>query len=572
MLCGLPAGDGSRRSRFYIFDKNNAKNAGTPPQLSHGLRRRLRRRATASCGSCSEPPERPGQGRGACRRRAGARAAEPLQDFRRRQGARQRRPRGGARRGARAPRAERLRQVDADQDPVGLPRAGSGRASCASTGRRWSLPLQPGEFRRHRISFVHQHLGADAVAHGAGEPADRRSLRRGRGSGSRWDEERRGRAQLFERYGLDLDPRTPVVTALAGQAGAACHRARRRGDRRRQVATPPAAALLDPRRADAVPAAPRRRAPLRAGQEHRRRRHERDLRLARRRRGRRDHRPRHRAARRPGRRHIRSRARSSKQDIIQLIVGRRLEVAERRARRHSALAAPTIAIEDLSGGTLEDLRLGAPSRRGGRPHRPDRLGLRRGARHLVYGADAGESGRSRLGGEQPSTCRTAARQRRSAAASCSSRAIGRMPAPSARFPSATTSPCRCSAAVQPAGAATGIRHRWPTRRGMAAALRRRCRAIRCASSRSFRAATSRRRCSASGCRSRRGSSCSTSRRKESTSARAQRVFEASSAPRARTAPRSSAPAPTTSSSATICDRVLIFSARPRRERARRRRR
>src|SRR5262249_24862218 len=87
------------------------------------------------------------------------------------------------------------------------------------------LPLKPGEFRRHRISFVHQNLGlmpALTVLENLliGQLAAQPRL------WISWDEERRRARQLFERYRLDMDPGTlvsrlsPVQRALLASARA----------------------------------------------------------------------------------------------------------------------------------------------------------------------------------------------------------------------------------------------------------------------------------------------------------------------------------------------------------------
>jgi ribose transport system ATP-binding protein len=75
------------------------------------------------------------------------------------------------------------------------------------------LPLKPGAFRRHRISFVHQHLGlmpALTVLENLliGELASRPRLH------ISWDDERQRARRLFDRYGLDMDP-SDVVSRLS---------------------------------------------------------------------------------------------------------------------------------------------------------------------------------------------------------------------------------------------------------------------------------------------------------------------------------------------------------------------
>jgi ribose transport system ATP-binding protein len=81
------------------------------------------------------------------------------------------------------------------------------------------LPLAPGEFRKHRISFVHQHLGlipSLTVLENLllGRLAERDAW------AINWVAERRAAKQLFADYAIDLDPEarvadiTPVERAL----------------------------------------------------------------------------------------------------------------------------------------------------------------------------------------------------------------------------------------------------------------------------------------------------------------------------------------------------------------------
>jgi ribose transport system ATP-binding protein len=81
------------------------------------------------------------------------------------------------------------------------------------------LPLAPGAFRRHRISFVHQHLGLIPAL------TVLENMLIGRLAASRsvaidWGGERRKVAARFEAYGLSIDPRrkladlSPVQRAL----------------------------------------------------------------------------------------------------------------------------------------------------------------------------------------------------------------------------------------------------------------------------------------------------------------------------------------------------------------------
>ena len=67
------------------------------------------------------------------------------------------------------------------------------------------LPLAPGAFRRHRISFVHQHLGLIPAL------TVLENMLIGRLAASRsiaidWNRERRKVAARFEAYGLSIDP------------------------------------------------------------------------------------------------------------------------------------------------------------------------------------------------------------------------------------------------------------------------------------------------------------------------------------------------------------------------------
>ena len=125
----------------------------------HRLWRRLYRGIRASCGSCTKSRERGGIGyaaqadlrffasSGLSKSFGGARALDDVSSH------------GAPRRSARPARAERLRQIHADQDPVGLSRAGR----TADDRDRWrarSLCRSAlSSLRAHGVSFVHQHLG-----------------------------------------------------------------------------------------------------------------------------------------------------------------------------------------------------------------------------------------------------------------------------------------------------------------------------------------------------------------------------------------------------------------------------
>src|SRR5439155_3603920 len=77
-------------------------------------------------------------------------------------------------------------------------------------GDHVELPLEPGEFRRYRISFVHQDLGlipSLTVVENlfVGELASRRRW------WISWERERQRAAAIFAKYGLNIDPVTTVA-------------------------------------------------------------------------------------------------------------------------------------------------------------------------------------------------------------------------------------------------------------------------------------------------------------------------------------------------------------------------
>jgi ribose transport system ATP-binding protein len=77
-------------------------------------------------------------------------------------------------------------------------------------GRPVGLPLRPGEPRRLGLSFVHQDLGL-IPSLSVLENLRLGELSVGRGLRISWSRERRRAREAFSRYGLDLDPRTRVA-------------------------------------------------------------------------------------------------------------------------------------------------------------------------------------------------------------------------------------------------------------------------------------------------------------------------------------------------------------------------
>ncbi|MGL3199254.1 MULTISPECIES: ATP-binding cassette domain-containing protein [Curtobacterium] len=76
-------------------------------------------------------------------------------------------------------------------------------------GSRLPLPVPPGYFRRVGISFVHQDL-ALVPSLGVTENLRLATVVAGRGPFVRWRSEHRAAAELFARYGVDIDPRARV--------------------------------------------------------------------------------------------------------------------------------------------------------------------------------------------------------------------------------------------------------------------------------------------------------------------------------------------------------------------------
>ena len=160
-----------------------------------------------------------------------------------------------ARRDPRARGPERLRQVDADQDPRRLPRARPGRASRELDGE----PFEP---RASAIATTGcasstRTSGLVARAQRDGQPGAARRLRARRDSGRmRWREQERRPRRVLARFGIDLDIHRPLADGHAG-------RAHGRRDRRRAAGLARRPRRARPRRADGGPAARRGRAALR---------------------------------------------------------------------------------------------------------------------------------------------------------------------------------------------------------------------------------------------------------------------------------------------------------------------
>ena len=202
IVCGLPQVP-DPKIPFYIFDKNNAEDAGKPPQLSQGYGDAYMD-GYASSGAAVNLPDRAGEA---------PRPSRPRSIFVF--------PRPSA-----APGARRRRLSVARGEVHGLlGQNGSGKSTLIKIlagfhapdpgaelridGRAVELPLPPGAFRRERLAFVHQHLGLmpsltvlENLLIGQLASQPRRFIS--------WDEERRRARELFDRYGLDIDPDAPV--------------------------------------------------------------------------------------------------------------------------------------------------------------------------------------------------------------------------------------------------------------------------------------------------------------------------------------------------------------------------
>lgn len=260
-------------------------------------------------------------------------------------------------------------------------------------GRAVALPLKPGEFRRHRISFVHQNLGlmpALTVLENLliGELASQPRL------WISWEEERRRARALFERYRLDIDPGievwrlSPVKRALLAIVRAL-----------EEIGSGKAAAgggllILD----EPTPFLPRRdveqlftlvRRIIAGGDSVIFVSHDVDevLEIT-------DRATVLRDGKVAGTLMTRE---ATKQDFIELIVGRRLQALTSGPTDFSR-AAPDLVVEELTGGTLAGVRIAA--------HRGEVVGLTGligsgfdEVPYLLYGAVPAQSGRLRLGGE-----------------------------------------------------------------------------------------------------------------------------------------------------------------------------
>jgi ribose transport system ATP-binding protein len=260
-------------------------------------------------------------------------------------------------------------------------------------GQAVGLPLGPGAFRRHRISFVHQNLGlmpALTVLENLliGQLASQPRL------WISWDEERRRAHDLFARYRLDMDPNMPV-SRLSPVKRALLAIVRAVEEIGGATASAGGLLVLD----EPTPFLPRRdveqlftlvRSIVAAGNSVIFVSHDVDEVVE-----------------------ITDRATvlrdgkvvgtlvtrgSSKHDFIELIVGRRLETVASRPSDFSA-TMPEVMIEGLTGGTLQDVRIGA--------HRGEVVGLTGligsgfdEVPYLVYGATQAVAGVLRLGSER----------------------------------------------------------------------------------------------------------------------------------------------------------------------------
>jgi ribose transport system ATP-binding protein len=260
-------------------------------------------------------------------------------------------------------------------------------------GGEVELPLEPGEFRRYGISFVHQNLGlipSLTVVENlfVGELASRLRW------GISWERERRRAAAIFAKYGLSIDPATTVAKLPSVQrALLAIVRAveeMRSGDRRRRGQ---GLLVLD----EPTPFLPQHdveelfalvRGIVHEGASVMFVSHDVDEVLA-----------------------ITDRAtvlrdgvvagtlitrESTRQEFVEMIVGRRVETVPARPQDFGLEEADT-AIEGLSGGTLEDLSI--------QLHRGEVVGLTGligsgfdEVPYLVFGSRPAEAGRLKLRG------------------------------------------------------------------------------------------------------------------------------------------------------------------------------
>lgn len=219
-------------------------------------------------------------------------------------------------------------------------------------GVRVAMPLPAGAFRQHGISFVHQHLGlipALTVLENMliGRLAQSVSI------GINWAREKRAAAARFEAYGVPLDPEavvadlSPVERALLAIVRAT--------EEMQAGGTGSGLLILD----EPTPFLPRRdvdqlfrvvRTVVKGGASVIFVSHDVDevMEIT------------HRATvLRDGRVAARlTTAQSSKQDFIEAIVGRKLAFAE-RPLAPAASGTPQVRIENLSGGTIDNLQLTA---------------------------------------------------------------------------------------------------------------------------------------------------------------------------------------------------------------------
>jgi ribose transport system ATP-binding protein len=262
-------------------------------------------------------------------------------------------------------------------------------------GRVVGLPLKPGEFRRHRVSFVHQNLGlvpSLTVLENLliGQLASQARF------WISWDEERKRARELFERYRLDMDPNAPVsrLSPVKRALLAIVRAVEEIGGGSATSGTTPARGgvlILD----EPTPFLPRAdveqlfalvRSIVAAGNSVIFVSHDVDevTEIT-------DRATVLRDGRHAGTLITRQ---SGKEDFIELIVGRKLQ-ALTSGPTNFGQAAPSVVIEDLTGGTLDRIRIGA--------HRGEVVGLTGligsgfdEVPYLVYGASPAERGRLRI--------------------------------------------------------------------------------------------------------------------------------------------------------------------------------